>query len=274
MRGFPPTASIQIGQSSFDYLVAGANKPSVVLINGSGGPIEGWHKLFGALSKSSTTFAYNRPGLGRSTKPTRPQTASAMVEDLHALLRTLQVPKPWVLVGHSFGGLVANLFARQHPSEVCGGVMLEATAPDDVSVLRQYETNLQKAVAWIANRLLPLDRYHETLHAADSVAELSAAPTFPPIPLTVITGSKPAMARATNSKARALRAQHQRSLVALSPLGKQIVATKSGHFPQFTEPDLVLSVIQALNAETQAYSAAKQDKEPHSRASPCSCPLR
>jgi pimeloyl-ACP methyl ester carboxylesterase len=124
--------------------------------------------------------------------------------------------------------------------------MLEATAPDDVPVLRQYETGLQRAVAWVANRLRPLEQHHEALHAAQSAAEVSAAPAFPPLPLTVVTGMKPAMAWATNAEALVRRAQHQRASVALSPLGKQIEAARSGHFPQFTEPDLVLAAIREL----------------------------
>jgi pimeloyl-ACP methyl ester carboxylesterase len=79
MRALPPTNVIQLGSASFECLVAGTGRPSVVLINGSGGPIDGWYTLFGSLFEVSTTFAYNRPGLGGSTKPTRPQTASAMV---------------------------------------------------------------------------------------------------------------------------------------------------------------------------------------------------
>lgn len=244
MRGLPTTKTAQLGQASFEYAVSGVGAPSVVLVNGSGGPIEGWHKLFDRLAETSTTFAYNRPGLGRSTKPSRPQTAAAMVEDLRALLLAVQIPRPWLIAGHSFGGLIANLFARLHPHEVSGVILIEATAPEDVVLLSGHETKLQKALAWLANRAMPLHRYHEAVHAAQSAAEVAAAPAFPPIPLTIITGAKPAMAWASNSTAIALRAAHQQALAALSPLGRHIHATRSGHFPQFTEPDLVLSAIR------------------------------
>jgi pimeloyl-ACP methyl ester carboxylesterase len=244
MRGLPKSKIVQLVQGSFEYAVSGVGAPSVVLINGSGGPIEGWHKLFDRLAETSTTFAYNRPGLGRSTKPTRPQTAGAMVEDLRALLLAVRVPRPWLIAGHSFGGLIANLFARLHPQEVSGVILIEATAPEDVVLLRSHETKLQRALAWLANRAMPLHHHHEAVHAAQSAAEVAAAPVFPPIPLTVITGAKPAMAWASNSSATALRAAHQQALAKLSPHGRHIHATRSGHFPQFSEPDLVLSAIR------------------------------
>lgn len=126
--------------------------------------------------------------------------------------------------------------------------MLEATAPDDVSRLKPYENALQRSLAWVANHLLPLNPNHETLHASKSVSEIAGAPAFPPLPVRVLTGTKPAMAWATSSEMLALRAKHQESLAGLSPLGVQLRASKSGHFPQFTEPNLVTSTIQELVA--------------------------
>ena len=248
MLKLPASELLAVGDTAFEYVRAGAGKPSVVLINGSGGPIEGWHKIFSVLAETSITFAYNRPGLGRSTKPLRPQTANTMVEDLRSLLLAAEVPKPWVLVGHSFGGLVANLFARLHPEEVAGVVMLEATAPDDVTLFKRYENGLQRGFAWVVNHLLPLNPNHETLHASHSVAEIGCAPAFPPLPLRVITGTKPAMAWATSRELLAHRAKHQRFLAGLSPLGVHLEATESGHFPQFTEAKLVTSAIRELAA--------------------------
>ena len=248
MLKLPASKLFKTGDATFEYVTAGTGHPSVVLVNGSGGPIEGWYKVFSFLAETSATFAYNRPGLGRSTEPLHAQTASMMVEDLRSLLLSTGMPRPWVLVGHSFGGLVTNLFARLHPNEIAGVVFVEATAPDDVSLLKRHENALQKGSAWVVNHLFPLHQNHETFHALQSVAEISCAPAFPPLPLRVVTGTKPAMAWATNRVLLALRAKHQGHLVGLSPFGVHIQATKSGHFPQFTEPKLGTSAIQEVVA--------------------------
>jgi pimeloyl-ACP methyl ester carboxylesterase len=246
MRGLPTSSFFSGDGGTFEYVVAGVGRPSVILINGSGGPVEAWHKVWPALSEATTTLAYNRPGVGQSTKPLRPQTVATAVRELRALLVGVAVPRPWVPVGHSFGGLVANLFARLHAQDVAGVVLLEATSPDDVSLLKRHENALQRGLAWVANHLLPLNPNHETLHALQSVTEMAAAPAFPALPLRVISGARPALAWATSEELLALRARHQASLVGLSPLGIHIQATRSGHFPQFTEPNLVISTIQEL----------------------------
>lgn len=229
---------------TIEYVVAGNGTPAVVLVNGSGGPIEGWHKVFGPVAEFSNVFAYNRPGTGGSTKPTVPQVGSRMVASLRQVLDAANLPPPYVLVGHSLGGLLVNLFARLHPSEVAAVVMLEATSPKDAVVLARYETPFQRFARGALDVLVPRDRNAESRHVDSTVSELKNAAAFPAIPLTVVTGGKPAMAWATAPEALAARAAHQRELVSLSPYGKQVIASSSGHFPQFTQPELVISTIR------------------------------
>lgn len=244
MYRFPPSRTALVLDETLEYVSAGEGAATVVLINGSGGPIEGWHKVFGPVCQFARVFAYNRPGIGGSTEPSYPQRGSHLVESLRGVLKAAGLAPPYVLVGHSLGGLIANLFARCHPDEVSAVVLLEATAPRDVTVLRGYETSLQRLLQRLMRRLAPVNPNAETEHVEATVAELQAAPSFPPVPLLVISGGKPAMAWATAKEALAARAEHQRELALLSPLGKQIVAASSGHFPQFSEPALVVECIR------------------------------
>jgi pimeloyl-ACP methyl ester carboxylesterase len=246
MSPLPVSRVVDVDGRAVELLLAGQGRPAVVLINGSGGPLAGWARVFGGIAARTTTLAYNRPGIGRSAKPADDQTAATIVSGLRRLLAALQVAPPYVLVGHSFGGLVAHLFARQHPAEVAGVVLLEATAPEDLTALKAHENAVQQGLAWLMRRLVPPQRWHETEHTARSAAELAAAPPFPPVPLRVVTGTQPAMAWATRPALLQARAAHQRGLAALSPLGRQVVAEKSGHFPQFSEPDLVVATVLEL----------------------------
>ncbi len=224
--------------------------PTIVLINGSGGPIEGWHRVFADLEKMGTVIAYNRPGIGKSTKPTSPQTGEVMVETLRALLLALDLAPPYLLVAHSFGGLIANLFARSHPQDVSGIVFLDATAPADIAAMTEFESRTQRVLKGVVDRVFGNDPFGETTHAPRTIALIAQAPSFPDIPVLVVTGGKPAMAWLTPTPALAARAAHQLQLASLSPSGMQIVAAKSGHFPQFSEPEVVIRAVREAIART------------------------
>jgi pimeloyl-ACP methyl ester carboxylesterase len=246
LGGIPDPQRTELGGQTLEHVLAGDGEPLIVLVNGSGGPLESWHKLFMTLAAESAVLAYHRPGVGRSSAPRRPQTLAAMVEDLAALLDRLRPAARLILVGHSLGGLIVNLFARLHPQRVAGVVLLEASSADDVLQLPQHESWLQRALKRLAQRLFPLPAHHETNHLRASVLALEKAPPFPSVPLRVISGARPAMAWATRTEALALRALHQRQLLALSPLASQQMATASGHFPQMSEPALVSRIILDL----------------------------
>lgn len=242
----------QVAGATVEYILAGSGLPAVVLVNGAGGPVEGWFKVFARLASSTRTLGYNRPGIDHSSKPAVPQTAAEAVEALRDLLDALAVPPPYVLVGHSLGGLVVNLFARLYPDAVAAVVMLEATAPEDVRVLPRFENGVQRWLKRASRRLLPPHPFDETEHLDASLAELDAAPPFPPIPLFVVSGARPALGWATPQALLAARARHQQSLARLSPLGKQVTASRSGHFPQFSEPELVCATILDAVREAMA----------------------
>lgn len=248
----PVKRKIEVSGETVEYVMAGAGGPGVVLVNGAGGPVDAWFKVFAALAGERCTFAYNRPGIGTSSKPVRTQSADEMVEALRDLLEAVAMPRPYVLVGHSLGGLVVNLFARLYPEEVAAVVLLEATSPDDVRVLPQHENALQRGLKALGERLMPAHPLAETRHLDQTLAELAAAPPFPPLPLYVVTGEQHPLRWATPAAQREARARHQRALVQLSPLGKQVMAQGSGHFPQFSEPELVRATISAAAREAAA----------------------
>ncbi|MGB4075842.1 alpha/beta fold hydrolase [Pseudomonas sp.] len=245
-----PSKQIAVTGEAIEYVCAGRGPAVVVLVNGSGGPIEGWHKVFGPLATFARVFAYNRPGIGNSSKPSAPQLGSHMVASLRATLLAAGLPPPYILVGHSLGGLIVNLFARLHPAEVEAVVMLEATAPDDVAVLATHESALQTLLKKGLEWLVPANPNAESQHMAATVSQVQAAPSFPAIPLSIVTGGKPAMQWATAAPALAARSAHQRALLDLSPMAKQIMATRSGHFPQFSEPELVVAAIKEAATES------------------------
>jgi pimeloyl-ACP methyl ester carboxylesterase len=246
MQNLPRKQVTTLNGRLFEYTISGAGRPTLVLMAGSGGPIESWFKVMASFETLGTVFAYNRPGVGGSDKPGAPETGLRVVETLRRLLMHAGLTPPYVLVGHSIGGLYANLFARKYADETAGAVFLDAAAPEDVVVMAQRKGALQRAVERAANAVAPVDEFAETGHTAETAAQIESAAPFPDIPLAVITGAKPALAWLTPREVLAARMSHQKKLAALSPRGLQILAPESGHFPQLSEPHIVIDAVRSV----------------------------
>ncbi|ANE45476.1 alpha/beta hydrolase [Paenibacillus swuensis] len=235
---------VKTSKGNVQYHKSGNGECRVVLINGGSGPIEGWMRVLTDISQASTVFAYNRLGVAGSDKPKESQDGITIVETLREALTLANFQPPYVLVGHSLGGLYANLFARMYPSEVAGIVFLEASHPKDL-LLNQHQG---KVVRWLNKALSMFDSFspskafnevHYVNQTAEQIQQLDA---FPEVPVYVVTGGKEN--RMMPEEARKQRLANQRELLSLSKYSKHIIANNSGHFPQLTEPALVINTIK------------------------------
>lgn len=245
----PPTDVTRVDDRRIEYLRIGAGRPAVVFINGAGGPILGWYKVLPDTARQSTVVAFNGAGIGGSDPPSRPQTSEEVVRSIRTLLGGLDVPPPWLVVGHSIGGLHAQWFARRHPDEVAGIVLLEATAPADVRALKAGQPRWQRMLQGLVDRLHARDPFGEVEQAQASADAFVDAPPFPPLPLRVVTGGKPMPRLLMPERLQQIRSRHQAQLAALSPLGRQVIAMRSRHFPQMTEPEVVTGAIGDVLAQ-------------------------
>ena len=113
--------------------------PCVVVFEaGSRGTIDKWGKVLEGASRDATVFAYNRPGYGNSAEPATPRDGRTVVEELRRVLRHKGLNPPYVLVGHSLGGLYMQLFARAYPEEVKGLVLVDAMYPRQVKPVAEF----------------------------------------------------------------------------------------------------------------------------------------
>jgi pimeloyl-ACP methyl ester carboxylesterase len=240
---------LQTRSGALEYVVSGAGEPCIVLLNGAGVTLDGWRALYPAIEKAGTVLAFNRFGVEGSDEPRLAQTGAVVVASLRELLAYAGLQPPYVLVGHSLGGLHANLFARLYPNEVAAVLFLEATHPRDQEVLQQHETQLTRALSKLFS--LPQWLFRANVQAeiecvSETVDEIAGAGPFPDVPVAVITGGVNPPKWLMSPAARKARLENQRDLARLSPHGEQVVAVKSGHFPQLTEPGLVLHVLRRL----------------------------
>jgi pimeloyl-ACP methyl ester carboxylesterase len=124
-----PGTTRVVGHQRVEVAQAGQGTPVVVLAHGLGGTMDWWAKVFPAVARETTVFAYDRPGYGDSDKTAAPRDGNHIVEELRVLLRASRLAPPYVLVGHSLGGLYMQLYARRYPAETAALILVDSTHP-------------------------------------------------------------------------------------------------------------------------------------------------
>ena len=124
-----PGQLVDIGGRSLHLRCTGSGTPTVLLQPGAGEISSNMGWIAPAVAQQTRVCVYDRAGRGWSDPADAPQDGAALVADLHTLLARANVPGPYVLAGHSFGGLYTLTFAATYPDEVLGMVLLDSTAP-------------------------------------------------------------------------------------------------------------------------------------------------
>ena len=218
------------------YECTGSGRPTVVLDAGSPDTSTTWRWVQPQIARFTTACAYERAGLGRSA-PAAPgrRTAETQVHDLLALLTAAHIPGPYVVVGHSWGGLLARLFAAAAPAKTAGLVLVDATT----------FAGLTAATA----RRLPRKTNREGIDIPAAVAESAAVKTLGSLPLVVLGSNKPPL------DAAFLRAQDQEA--ALSTDHVDAVARRSTHYIQKPapagQPQVVVTAVSAVVAAVRRH---------------------
>ena len=152
-----------------------------------------------------------------------------------------------MLVGHSLGGLYVELFARLHPDEIAGVVLVEAASPEEAMDPPRpgFTARMIGAAMTVLDRARGRPRgLDEVDHVAETVRQIATAPPFPDVPLVVVTGGQ--RMRMVPEAAFAAHQAEQRGRTMLSPQGRQVIAAGSGHFPQLHEPEVVVAAIREV----------------------------
>ena len=129
-----PGQLIDVGGRRMHIHCTGAGGPTVVLISGIAETStywEGW--VAPAVAQNTTVCNYDRAGQGWSDPPPSPQDGAAVIADLHTLLDRAHIQGPYVVVGHSTGGVYARIFANRYPDQVAGMVMLDSQPNEALS---------------------------------------------------------------------------------------------------------------------------------------------
>jgi pimeloyl-ACP methyl ester carboxylesterase len=125
---------------------SGSGGPSVVFLAGGGMSGLYYWNVHNLVAEFTTSVLYDRLGLGWSDVVDLPRSGTQVTGDLHELLRVTAVPGPYVLVGHSLGGLYARLYAKRFPGDVAGMVLLDPTHEDIVDYLPEEKAQRLREV--------------------------------------------------------------------------------------------------------------------------------
>ncbi|SHM45298.1 alpha/beta hydrolase fold [Duganella sacchari] len=145
------TATTQLIDGRKVELVAMKNpaaQATVVFENGSRATVDKWDKVIDGIAPQASVFAYNRPGYGKSADTATPRDGLTIVEELRRILQHEGLAPPYILVGHSLGGLYMQLFAKRHPEEVAGIVLVDALYPRVIKKQEDFPL-LTRAGEWL-----------------------------------------------------------------------------------------------------------------------------
>ncbi len=241
---------VNVGDYSLYIHCFGTGGPVVVMDNGLGVEWHDWYTVYSKLPSTLRVCMYDRSA--------NAHTSQKIVEDLHALLAGAHLEAPYVLVGHSFGGVNMILFASRYPEEVAGIVLEDSSHPEQgsraLAALPPESLNESSDLANLREQFIQVTipgYYLANVDLAASFEQVRAVKSLGDIPLVVLThapntlhwGNIP-----TEVSARLEQASQdmQKELAALSSNSTHIIANTSNHFIHLDEPQLVVDAILKL----------------------------
>lgn len=284
----PPGRLIDVGGRNLHLVCAGNGNtgPTVVIEAGSGDDSNQWRDVLNRVAAFAAVCSYDRAGLGWSDSAPAARTFADRAADFSRLIERAALRPPYILVGHSYGGYIVRLFARDHPGDVAGVVLVEASeegfafqpaalaAADKLrsrnlgrgvaarfGILHLVATPFPEQFRKIAGMprhypgpqalYLRADRYFETADEMAAYHKVPPAMTVPGgfgslggLPLTVI--SRADRDASTGEATDPSWLAGQARLLELSSNSLAVVASKSGHNVQDSEPGLIAEAIHRI----------------------------
>ncbi len=239
-----PASDVRTAQAdghSVAYRVAGSSRPVVVMISGLGDGMSSFDAVTPELAKSATVITYDRAGYGHSPMTSGPRDAAAAERELAGLLAQSGIRGPYVLVGHSLGGMFAEYYAAKHPEQIAG-LILEETRPAEFT--RTCETSrISMCAPTVAMmQFAPRGARAETAALADTASEVEGATPVVGKPVLVLSRFTPPNAKPFD----ALWARLQTHLAARYPGSTHLTAPAGGHYVHRDQKAWFVSAVRSF----------------------------
>ena len=289
----PPGVRVDAGGFRMHFQESGKGTPSVVLDSALAGTSLSWSAVQEKVSEFARVVSYDRAGFGWSDPSSEPRRVDCLVDELRRGLSALAVDPPFVLVGHSYGGFVANVFAARHPEEVAGLVLVDVPHPrkwvaPDAAERKRIErgARIARTAALLAHfglhrlvfrfagpgrlesagdllaKLPPRQRAvirafwvrPFTLRAlASLIAEAPRSAVLVSSALGDLGELPLAVVTASEPSPERIRDQEEQTL--RSRRSRHLVAAKSGHFVPLDEPEIVVDAIREVVTSARSRSS-------------------
>jgi pimeloyl-ACP methyl ester carboxylesterase len=247
---------IDIGGRRLALTCAGAGSPAVILETGLGAESNEWATVQRETSSVSRIMRYDRANRGASDRAAGPRTALDMIEDLRALLCASQIESPYILVGHSFGGLLVRLYAHRYSDEVAGIVLVDAMHEDQFDVfgplfppadLSEPPELTRTRTFWQGGWRSP-EATTEKIDFISSIRQAREVTSLGDIPLHVIIAggflNQPLIPPEFRDSLQERWEALQRQFLNLSTRATYSLALSSGHFVQRDAPQIICDAIK------------------------------
>ena len=238
----PESSLVDVGGHRLNIRCSGEGSPAVILGSGLASSNHDWGPVEERVSEFTLVCSYDRAGLGESEATDGVPTAQTASDSLHSLLAGAGIGGPVMLVGHSYGGLVAQLYASQHPENAVALVLVDSLEQNNL--VRAGEILGEQAMAAF---LRATQANPESVDVMASIDQVKSAGDLGDLPLTVITAEVPDLPpfidRGIRDQLAGSWLESQQDLVRLSTAGVHVIAEESGHCVQCDQPKLVADSI-------------------------------
>ena len=153
----PPGRFINIGFQTMYVDCLGENKPTILVDVGIAESSASWYKIAKELSKNTRICLYDRAGYGWSDSGRGERTTATIVHELKLLVKRAEIPGPYIMVGHSFGGFTARYFAAKFPEDVAGLELVDSSHPEQIYRLSALDNQGKKPLITGRDASAPAD---------------------------------------------------------------------------------------------------------------------
>lgn len=239
------------------WTVTGQSGPTLVLQAGFGEGRVVWQPLIADLARDHRVFAHDRPGVAGQPSNDAPRDPCSIADEQRALLRAVGLPPPYLLVGHSLGGLYQYVYAKRYPEEVAGLVLLDPTHPRNWETLKRTQPGTALLIESMQAVAMNRAQQREFAQQTECLDRLEMAKSLSLPGALLISGRPDAMASPEFEQARLELAQDWLRLTGQTQFER---VWEAGHHIQTDSPANVAAAVRRISGRLIAADATPSEQ--------------